>query len=52
MRRAESFASCGGRRRTRRCRRSTLLNDPVYIEAAQALARRMVTEGGGDAAVA
>ena len=25
------------------------LNDPVYVEAAQALARRMVREGGGDA---
>ena len=28
----------------------TLLNDPVYIEAAQALARRMVTEVGGEPA--
>ena len=28
----------------------TLLNDPVYVEAAQALARRMVREGGDDAA--
>jgi hypothetical protein len=26
------------------------LNDPVYVEAAQALARRIVREGGGDAA--
>jgi hypothetical protein len=25
------------------------LNDPVYVEAAQALARRIVREGGGDA---
>jgi hypothetical protein len=25
------------------------LNDPVYVEAAQALARRMVAEGGEDA---
>jgi hypothetical protein len=28
----------------------TLLNDPVYVEAAQALARRMVQEGGDDPA--
>jgi hypothetical protein len=28
----------------------TLLNDPVYVEAAQALARRMLNEGGDDAA--
>jgi hypothetical protein len=28
----------------------TLLNDPVYVEAAQALARRMMHEGGDDAA--
>ena len=27
----------------------TLLNDPVYVEAAQTLARRMATEGGNDA---
>jgi hypothetical protein len=27
------------------------LNDPVYVEAAQALARRIVREGGADAAV-
>jgi hypothetical protein len=25
------------------------LNDPVYVEAAQALARRVLKEGGGDA---
>jgi hypothetical protein len=28
----------------------TLLNDPVYVEAAQRLARRMVSEGGDDSA--
>jgi hypothetical protein len=28
----------------------TLLNDPVYVEAAQALARRMISTGGDDAA--
>jgi hypothetical protein len=28
----------------------TLLNDPVYVEAAQALARRMISEGGDGAA--
>lgn len=28
----------------------TLLNDPVYVEAAQALARQLIGEGGGDAA--
>jgi hypothetical protein len=27
-----------------------LLNDPVYVEAAQGLARRMLSEGGGDTA--
>jgi hypothetical protein len=27
-----------------------LLNDPVYVEAAQALARRMMSEGGGETA--
>ena len=43
--RSARSSGCGP---TRRSSRSSRLNDPVYVEAAQALARRIVREGGAD----
>ena len=41
---ARDSAPSASRARTRRCRRSTLLNDPTYVEAARVLAERVMRE--------
>ena len=48
-RRPRDLRRARGRGPTRRSRRSTLLNDVTYVEAARGLAERMMREGGDDA---